>query len=186
MIYLFPSLDTFTEEALSRTLPFLPPARREYALHFRRIEDQKRTVIGYLLLVYGLRKEYGMRKLPDISLSPSGKPCLIGKNMPFFSISHSGSYVGCALHHSEIGLDIQQTVPLRPAVVRRICTPEEKLSIVTDEDFCRLWTKKESAVKLTGEGITGDFRDILLLHPEIHTVSLPLEKGKYYLSYSFM
>lgn len=184
MIYLFPSLDTFTEEALARTLSLLPPSRRKYAQHFRRIEDQKRTAIGYLLLVYGLRKEYGLKMLPDISISPSGKPRLTGKGMPFFSISHSGSYVGCALHHSEIGLDIQQTIPLRPAVVRRICTPEEKISILTEEDFCCLWTKKESAVKLTGEGITNDFRSILL-RPDIHTVSLPLENGKYYLSYSF-
>lgn len=185
MIYLFSALDSFTGEDFSRALALLPPARQEYALHFRQLRDQKRTVVGYLLLVYGLRKEYGIKELPSISFAPSGKPCLAGKDMPFFSISHSGSYVGCALHCKEIGLDIQQTVPLRPAVARRVCSPKERESVVTSEDFCRLWTRKESAVKLTGEGITGNFRDVFSLHPEIHTVSLPLENGNYFLSYSF-
>ena len=184
MIYLFSALDAFSDEDFRRGLSILPPSRREYALHFRRIEDQKRTVIGYLLLLYGLRHEYGIAGCPVIVPAPSGKPYLIGKNMPFFSISHSGSFIGCALHSAEIGLDIQETVSIRPALVRRVCTAEEQSLIKTDEDFCRLWTRKESVSKLTGEGISDDFQNILDLHPEFVTTSHPLEGGRYYLSYS--
>ena len=184
MIYLFSALDTISDQDFQRALHLLPPSRREYALHFRRIEDQKRTVIGYLLLLYGLRHEYGITGCPDIVPAPSGKPYLTGKNMPFFSISHSGKYVGCALHSAEIGLDIQETVSIRPALVRRVCTDREQSLIKTDEDFCRLWTRKESVSKLTEEGISGDFQNILDLHPEFVTTSHPLEGGRYYLSYS--
>ena len=184
MIYLFSALDAFSDEDFRRGLSILPPSRREYALNFRRIEDQKRTVIGYLLLLYGLRHEYGIAGCPVIVPAPSGKPYLIGKNMPFFSISHSGSFIGCALHSAEIGLDIQETVSIRPALVRRVCTAEEQSLIKTDEDFCRLWTRKESVSKLTGEGISDDFQNILDLHPEFVTTSHPLEGGRYYLSYS--
>lgn len=184
MIYLFSALDTFSDEDFHRALSILPPPRREYALRFRRIEDQKRAVIGYLLLLYGLRHKYGITGCPVIVPAPSGKPYLTGKNMPFFSISHSGSFIGCALHSAEIGLDIQETVSIRPALVRRVCTAEEQSLIKTDEDFCRLWTRKESVSKLTGEGISDDFQNILDLHPDIVTTSQPLEGGRYYLSYS--
>ena len=184
MIYLFSSLDTFSDEDFHRALNLLPPARKEYALHFRQIQDQKRTVIGYLLLLCGLRKEYGITDRPEIVTEPSGKPYLHEKNMPFFNISHSGNCVACALHSSEIGVDIQKTVPLRPSLIQRVCTPGEKGLIQTDEDFCRLWTRKESVSKLTGEGISGSFQNILDLHPEIDTISQPLEGGRYYLSYS--
>lgn len=43
---------------------------------------------------------------------------------------------------------------------------------------------KESVGKLTGEGITSSFRDILVLHPEIHTRTIPLENGAGFLAYS--
>ena len=43
---------------------------------------------------------------------------------------------------------------------------------------------KESVAKLTGEGITGNFRDILALHPEMHTYTTTLTDPVAFLSYS--
>ena len=54
----------------------------------------------------------------------------------------------------------------------------------SDLNFCRIWAMKESVGKLTGEGITSSFRDILVLHPEIHTRAIPLENGAGFLAYS--
>ena len=61
---------------------------------------------------------------------------------------------------------------------------EELFSLKSSQDFCRIWAMKESAVKLTGEGITGNFREILTLHPDMHTHTLPLENGAGFLAYS--
>ena len=66
----------------------------------------------------------------------------------------------------------------------RVCTQEELIFLKSPQDFCRIWAMKESAVKLTGEGITGNFREILTLHPDMHTHTLPLENGAGFLAYS--
>lgn len=184
MIYLFEELDIFSQEQLERGLPLLPPKRREYVLRFKQAADQKQSAVGWLLLAYGMRQEYGTKKIPDFQKTASGKPFFAGKNMPFFNLSHSGSFVGCGLHREEIGLDIQKLTPAKPFLVQMVCTDEEQASVKSDLNFCRIWAMKESVGKLTGEGITSSFRDILVLHPEIHTRAIPLENGAGFLAYS--
>ena len=156
MIYLFQELDLISNELLHQMIFSLPVARREYVQHFKLPEDQKR----------------------------SGKPFFRGENMPFFNLSHSGNFVGCALHDREIGLDIQKLTEPRESLIRRVCTQEELIFLKSPQDFCRIWAMKESAVKLTGEGITGNFREILTLHPNMHTHTIPLENGTGFLAYS--
>lgn len=184
MIYLFQELSTFSAQSFEKSLQLLPPERREYVLHFKQPEDQKRSALAWLLLAYGLRKEYGMEAVPEVRKAASGKPFFPGENVPFFNLSHSGDFAGCALHDHEIGLDIQKITEPRDSLIRRVCTPEELASLKSSQDFCRIWSMKESAVKLTGEGITGNFRDILTLHPDMHTHAVPLENGAGFLAYS--
>ena len=184
MIYLFQELNSVSNELLHRMISLLPTARREYVLHFKQPEDQKRSALAWLLLCYGLKQEYGFREILDFQKTSSGKPFFQGENMPFFNLSHSGNFVGCALHDREIGLDIQKLTKPRESLIRRVCTQEELISLKSPQDFCRIWAMKESAVKLTGEGITGNFREILTLHPDMHTHPLPLENGAGFLAYS--
>lgn len=108
MIYLFQELDLISNELLHQMIFSLPVARREYVQHFKLPEDQKRSALAWLLLRYGLKQEYGFREIPDFQKTSSGKPFFRGENMPFFNLSHSGNFVGCALHDREIGLDIQK------------------------------------------------------------------------------
>ena len=184
MIYLFQELHTFSARSFEESLQLLPSERREYAFHFKHPEDQKRSALAWLLLAYGLRKEYGMEAVPKFRKAASGKPFFPEAHMPFFNLSHSGNFVGCAVHDQEIGLDIQEITEPRDSLIRRVCTQDELASLKSSQDFCRIWTMKESAVKLTGEGITGNFRDILTLHPDMHTHTLPLENGAGFLAYS--
>ncbi|MDD5805004.1 4'-phosphopantetheinyl transferase family protein [Blautia sp. HCP3S3_H10_1] len=184
MIYLFQDFSSFSDECLRQSLSQMQKDRREYILHFRQIDDRKRSAAAWLLLAYGLKQEYHLEAIPPILRTASGKPFFSGDNMPFFNLSHSGTFAGCALHCGEIGLDIQKSVQPRPSLIRCICTKEELASLKSADDFCRIWSMKESAVKLTGEGITGNFRDILKLHPDMHTYTSPLENGSGFLSYS--
>lgn len=184
MIYLFQELRTFSAQSFERSLQLLPPERREYALHFKQPDDQKRSALAWLLLAYGLRKEYGMEAVPKFQKAASGKPFFPGAHMPFFNLSHSGDFVGCALHYQKIGLDIQKITEPRDSLIRRVCTQDELASLTSSQDFCRIWAMKESAVKLTGEGIIGNFRDVLTLHPDMHTYTFPLENEAGFLAYS--
>lgn len=184
MIYLFHGLDEIPPSQFQKLLNILPRERQQYILHYRRIEDQKRSAMGWLLLCHGLYQEYGIADLPPLDFTSSGKPFFLQKALPFFNISHSGSFATCALYHEEIGLDVQKLTTPRPSLVKRVCTEEEHSQISSPADFCRLWSRKESAVKLTGEGITENFCEILALHPDMHTSSVPLKENAGYLSYS--
>lgn len=184
MIYLFHGLDGLSPAQFQKLLTILPRERQRYVLHYRRAEDQKRSAMGWALLCYGLWQEYGIADLPAVDFMASGKPFFPEETLPFFNISHSGNFAACALYHGEIGLDIQKLTTPRPSLVKRVCTEEELSLVNSPADFCRIWSRKESAVKLTGEGITGSFREILTLHPDLHTVSIPLRMDEGYLSYS--
>jgi len=95
----------------------------------------------------------------DYTYGRLGKPYF--KNLPwYFSMSHSGEYVFCAVSDEEIGADIQMCKPLKNHHLgKRYFTEREQqlLEWKTEEErqklFYRLWTKKEAYGKLTGDGI---------------------------------
>lgn len=78
-----------------------------------------------------------------------------------FNLSHSGQYVCCVLDKAEVGVDIQQMriIKKRNLVERRFSAGERTaLDACEDEAerkqlFYRIWVRKESYAKLTGEGI---------------------------------
>lgn len=129
----------------------------------RDIEFQGREEYPYQLPVYTLSRILGLLGQPlDLELyyGEKGKPYL--KDSPFyFNLSHSGSYVVCALSGQEVGVDIQQYK--RTDIVRladRFYSAEEKEAMKACHDrkereqlFYQLWTRKEAYGKLTGEGI---------------------------------
>lgn len=98
-----------------------------------------------------------------------GKPYL--EKLPlYFSVSHSGEYVLCAVSEKEIGADIQykgfgkeekQEERMEKISRRFFAESEYKAleSCQTDTEkrnlFFDLWTKKEALGKLTGEGVAG-------------------------------
>lgn len=184
MIYLFQELTSLSDEHFHQMIYLLPKERQEYVKRYKKTEDQKQSTLAWLLLNYGLKQEYGIKKIPFFQKMPSGKPFFPEKNMPFFNLSHSGSFAGCALHNEEVGLDIQKLTLPRASLVKKVCTESELASAKSELDFCRIWAMKESAVKLTGEGITGSFRDFLMLHPEIHIQVIPLKENAGFLAYS--
>lgn len=78
----------------------------------------------------------------------------------YTNLSHSGSIAACIVADEAVGVDLEAAGRMREQVVERCFTEEEEkqLSMTKTEKeqeelFTRLWTKKESAAKLTGEGI---------------------------------
>lgn len=103
-----------------------------------------------------LYKKLGKEK---ISYKENGKPFIEGAYDRFFNISHSGDYVMLAICGQEIGLDIQKRVVVKEAVIERVCSPEEQ-KIADPVTFNHIWAIKESYAKLTGKGISTDFKTV--------------------------
>ncbi len=131
--------------------------RQKKADRFRFPADKRLCLGAGLLLQEALRRE-GVRDR-DIGIQPGGKPYLKGTKECFFNLSHAGTKVLCALAGEPVGCDIEKkkTPPLE--VARRVFSPQEqeRLFHLEGEEqkqyFYRLWTGKESFVKMTGEGL---------------------------------
>ena len=82
----------------------------------------------------------------------------------FFSLSHSGDILICAVSHCNIGADCQvvniRDIKTCRKIAGRFFSPRENLVLdqLPDDDytdkFFELWTKKEAYVKYTGRGLS--------------------------------
>lgn len=81
-----------------------------------------------------------------------------------FSISHSGDIAAAVVSDAPCGADVQEIRPVRDSLIERVCSPEEKKALSAYGDpsaeFIRLWTVKESYLKMTGEGITREMNSV--------------------------
>lgn len=122
-------------------------------------EKSKRESLGVERLLNIALSELcpGIRLPADIVCDEYGKPGLPGKEI-YFSLSHSGGFVACAVGDTELGIDIQLLTSYREKMAARYFHPAEneflKRSKDRDGDFTRLWCMKESYVKAHGKGLS--------------------------------
>lgn len=146
------------DRTFAQWLSHLPGKRRAEILARKMRADRERSLGGEMLARTLLARE--LRCLPSqvpICREAHGKPVLEGVSTLFFSVSHSGDYAVCAVSGKPVGIDIERPRAYRPKVAQRVCSAEELELLARGDDparlFCRLWTLKESYVKLTGTGI---------------------------------
>jgi 4'-phosphopantetheinyl transferase len=130
--------------------------RRTKADAMRFLEDKRRCLAAGALLRYAL-SQLGIGDY-QVETEERGKPYL--KGLPVhFSLSHSGSFVLCALSDAPVGCDIQQIQQANGQLARRYFAPGE-IALLENlppeqarEQFCRLWVLKESLGKALGCGL---------------------------------
>ena len=140
MIYLFDKIDSFSDELFWRSVKVIPAERAQKALTFRYMIDRKLSVIAYLLLAYGIKKEYGIFEKLIFEYRENEKPYL--KNYPniFFNISHCKYGVVCAISNTEVGIDMEAVGYYDEGVAKYICNDREYNSLANSTnqalDFC--------------------------------------------------
>ncbi|MBQ6907110.1 MAG: 4'-phosphopantetheinyl transferase superfamily protein [Clostridia bacterium] len=137
----------------------MPQYRKEKIAKIKS-ENGKRLSLGAgVLLKYGIKKYNPLCNCVDLIYNKQKKPYIKNYEKPYFNISHSGDMAVCAFSDSEIGCDIQKIKNVPQNIMKKICSSEEYnylLSVdggLVAEEFCRIWTIKESYVKFTGKGI---------------------------------
>ena len=158
-LLLEPDLSSYSDEAYEADLRRLPPQRYEKAMTYRFLADRKRCVRAYMLLWDGLSREYGVEDAPVFDFGSHGKPVLRGHPGLHFNLSHCGNAVLCALDRRPVGADIEMIRRKNLEHLLPVFSETERASIeqAASPEICftRLWTRKESYLKLTGEGLTG-------------------------------
>ena len=132
----------------------LSEVRKQKILRCKQPEARKQSLGAGLLIRYIL-KEQGLRD-SEITFGSNGKPEIEGI---CFNSSHSKNMVICAVGEKSVGCDIEQISKAPEKVANRFfCESEIKyLNKISEEqrkqEFYRLWTMKESYIKMTGEGM---------------------------------
>ena len=96
--------------------------------------------------------------LPAVERTNQGKPYFPDHPELFFSLSHSGSLVLCALGDQPCGADVQEPRILSEKVLRRCFDPDE----LAAADPIAMWCLKESFIKMTGR-MDRPLRDMVFL-----------------------
>lgn len=118
-----------------------------------RIEEKKKQSIGAELLL-----NYALKSSEPVEWETDGNGKLYVPDSQYYvNLSHSGDYAVCAVSDSEVGVDIQKIVAANMKLAKRFFTEEECKFIEEaknpDNEFYRLWTRKESLVKAAGKGL---------------------------------
>lgn len=155
----------FKEKALfGEYLNKVEEGRKAEILRTRSEETRVRSLTAGSLLYEVLCRELSLPKTSppfQIEKAPGGKPYLKEYPKLHFNLSHSGDYVCCAVGKAPVGVDLQKYTAIRHGLSERFFTkgdnkllenakPEEKEAL-----FFRIWSIRESYVKLTGKGLKG-------------------------------
>lgn len=148
------------EETFGQMFETLSPYRRQKIALLKHEQDKKRSLGAAVALDFALT-EYGLReRTMEYEIGRHGKPYLRDYPEIFFSLSHSGNYAICSIGREPVGNDIEKVKEGRLQIAQRFFSLQEKAWIYREEDrfkqedrMFRLWTMKESFLKVTGLGM---------------------------------
>lgn len=125
---------------------------------YKRWQDAKSTILGRLLLAYGLQKFYNIN-VDDIAIeySKDKRPFLENSEVQF-NISHSNDFIVCAFtSHGGIGVDVEKISNVDINDFRSQFSKSEYDNMVgslhVQEKFFEFWTQKEAVLKAYGTGL---------------------------------
>lgn len=131
----------------------------DYKKYQREIADK--------MLALGFKTKFGIKfDLAYVKKGTHGKPFWAGEEKIYYNISNTSGLVVCAMSDLETGVDAERVHPIKEPVMRRCCTEAETAYIMGNsgeeqarERFFRLWTLKESFIKMIGQGMYFSMRE---------------------------
>jgi 4'-phosphopantetheinyl transferase len=157
--------------------------RKQRAGRFLRREDACRSIAGEALARYGIAL---MEQVPlseiRFTTNEQGKPspCLPCKAQ--FNISHSGSWVLCAVDGLPVGVDVERIHNVDKDISKRFFSRHEHdaLSALSEdgkkERFFEYWTCKESYIKAIGKGLSCPLDAFTILFEKGH-IEMEMDRG---------
>lgn len=133
----------------------LPEERKQKTLRYVQEKDRKQSLGAGLLLKYVLNR-HGV-KYENIRIRENGKP---ESDEICFNLSHSDNMAVCAVSEQKIGCDVEKIKNAPERIAERFFCKDEILHLekfkdeAKNQEFYRLWTMKESYMKMTGEGMS--------------------------------
>lgn len=156
----FYKIGQYSKAQLEKLYNQLPQSRKE------RIDKIENAVYREFLIVefFIVINKLGKSPNEDFLYNDLGKPYF--ENSPLnFSISHSQNLLIVVFSKYPIGVDLQHFLPFDYNTALDVCNSAELNIILNsknkDREFTRIWTQKESVVKLHGTTLYLDVKNIL-------------------------
>ena len=133
----------------------LDNSRKEKIMRCKQ-ENTRKQSLGAGLLLRHILECHGLSER-EIHFGLHGKPEIKGI---CFNLSHSSNMVVCAVSDKPVGCDVEKVREAPYKVADRFLNKNEKNYLEQysgdekNREFYRLWTMKESYVKMTGEGLS--------------------------------
>lgn len=149
-------------------------------------EKKEQSQKAYHILFQMVKEQYGIdlwQENEPVKKEKSGKPYLNHHPQLCFNLSHSGDWIACAVGDYSVGIDLQyeKRMPREQMemILEKIADKEEWMQWELAEHkgslFYEIWTKKESYLKYTGEGIRREMKT--LSYEDCRFYVLPAPKG---------
>ncbi|MBN2738190.1 MAG: 4'-phosphopantetheinyl transferase superfamily protein [Spirochaetales bacterium] len=160
-IFATPALIGNSNHSFEDLLGFLLPQRKARVLSFHHRDDRLRALWGELLSRSIIREHLGEAfQNRQYGVNECGKPYLESREDFHFNVTHCGEWVFLIVSPFSCGIDCEKLKPINLKMGRRYFTPEEAdyiESLPKDQQslaFFRIWTLKESYLKMLGIGLT--------------------------------
>lgn len=156
------NIKQFEDEAVfSNAVEGISPYRRQKIALLKNDKDKRRS-LGAAVALDAALKGCGLEeRVMEYDLGEQGKPYFRYNPELHFSLSHSGDYAICSIGGGEVGNDIERVRSGREKVANRFFAKEELDWIYRagpadelEERIFRIWTMKESFLKVTGYGMS--------------------------------
>lgn len=162
--YAINTAKVFDLKELEGYLDLISIERKKRISKFYFTKDKVQSLFAEIILRYILYKRYSFRNDQiKLGYSDYGKPYIVTHSNIHFNLSHSGSWVLCAVGDVPLGIDVEIIKDKDLDISGRIYTKEENdfLFAKPPEDrintFYKFWTLKESYVKNVGKGLSIPF-----------------------------
>ena len=143
-----------------RLLGYVSEEKKIRISEFYRFEDSQHSLLGDVLVRYAICNRLGIKNDRLVFGSNGyGKPILLDPHGIHFNISHSGSWVVCAIEDKKVGIDVELIKPINMKIAERFFSKDEYISLRNVPEkmrlkyFYMLWTLKESYIKAEGNGL---------------------------------
>jgi len=152
---------------LKKYLSTFPEDFQKKIRSFRNWQDAQLSLLGRLLLRYGLQINDVHNQNDNIGYTSYNKPFLIDSDIKF-NISHAGEVVVCAVSDSnDVGIDIEIINDINIEDFESQMTIKERNFIMDGEDskkaFFDYWTQKEAVIKANGKGLSIPLKDFQIV-----------------------
>lgn len=158
-LYFIKNINEIDDKLIESIFYLLPHSRQQKAKNCYYTADKKIKIVEYFIV----QQELKLNNNQDFMYGKNGKPYL--RNNRSFNISHSETALAVVFSDNNIGIDVQKKIDFDTKLLARIANKREYQRVINADDkqleLTKLWTQKESLIKLKGITIAANLKTLL-------------------------